>query len=52
MSLYYTNALDASQNDDMPIDLAILTKSIMDGPTGQLTNGPMDGYSHLKTQSP
>ena len=52
MSLFYTDAIDASKNDDFPRDLAILTESIMDGPTDQLTNGPMDRHSHLKTQSP
>ena len=38
MSLFHTDAIDASENDDIPRDLAIITKSIMDGPTDQLTN--------------
>ena len=38
MSLFDTDAIDASENDDIPRDLAIITKSIMDGPTDQLTN--------------
>ena len=48
MSLFDTDAIDASENDDIPRDLAILTKSIMDGVTDQLTNRPMDGHSHQK----
>ena len=52
MSRFYTDAIDASENDDIPTDLAILTKSIMDGPKNRPAYGQMDGHSHLKTQSP
>ena len=47
MSLFDTDAIDASENDDIPRDLAIITKSIMEGPTDQLTSRAMGGNSHL-----
>ena len=40
---FYTDAMDASENDDFPTDFAIFTKSLRTNrPTDQGTNGTMD----------
>ena len=47
MFLSYTDAIEASETDDLPTDFAFFTKAL---PTDRRTNGPTDRwtYPHLE----
>ena len=51
MFFSYTDAMDASENDDFPTDFAIFTEALgINGPTDQWTDIPSyrDAWTHLK----